>query len=75
MMKTMQTHTSEKNIIHGVPPIFASSQDDQGRQAPRPAQPGRPDETSKAPKRPEDTTPSGDALNDSGEDNHRRQQE
>jgi hypothetical protein len=74
-MKTMQTHTSDKHTLHGVPPIFASSPDDQGRQASHPAQPANPDQTSKAPKRPEDTTSSGDALNDSGEDNHRRQQE
>lgn len=62
-----------KNTLHSVPPIFASGDDDHGRHVPHPAQPGNPDQTSKVPKRPEDTTPSGDALNDSGEDNHRQQ--
>jgi len=71
----MQTHAFDKNILHGVPPIFAASHDGQDRQAPHPAEPVNPDQTSKAPKRLEDTTPSGDALNDSGEDNHRQQQE
>jgi hypothetical protein len=72
----MQINTSDRHTLHGVPPIFAAAgHDDQDRQAPHPAQPAGPDQTSKAPKRPEDTTPSGDALNDSGEDNHRQQQE
>lgn len=72
----MQINTSDRNTLRGVPPIFAAAgQDGQNRQVPRPAQPASPDQASKAPKRAEDTTPSGDALNDSGEDNHRQRQE
>jgi hypothetical protein len=71
----MRTTASDKNTLRGVPPIFVSGGDDKDRQTPHPAQPASPDRTSKAPKRPEDTTSSGDALNDIGEDNHRQQQE
>ena len=65
----------DKNILRGIPPMFASDEGEQDRPAPHPARPRNPDETSKAPKRAEDTTSSGDALNDSGEDNHRQQEE
>lgn len=59
------------HLASSVPPIFASSDRDQHEPSP-PTQPKNPDETSKVPKRPEDTTPSGDALNGSGEDNQHK---
>lgn len=71
---SLQTAAPEKNTLHSVPPIFASGDDSQGRNASHPAQPGNPDQGSKAPKLPEQTMHSDDALNDSGEDNHRQQQ-
>ena len=71
-LMSLRTATPDKNPLHSVPPIFASG--DHGRHAPHPAHPGNPDPASKVARRPEDTTPGGDALNDSGEDNHRQQQ-
>lgn len=59
-----------ENLSSSVPPIFASSDQDQHE----PTKPKNPDETSKVPKSPEDTTPSGDALNGSGEDNQHKKE-
>lgn len=55
-----------------VPPIFAAGHDKPDQKAPPQTKPKNPDVGNKAPKRPEDTTPSGDALNDTGEDNQRK---
>jgi hypothetical protein len=49
---------SEENIV-------ATKKSDQGKQPPAPKETGR-----DTPKRPEDTTSSGDARNGAGEDNH-----
>jgi hypothetical protein len=54
-----------ESYASSVPPIFASAQGEQHE----PTKPKNPDEGSKVPTRPEDTTPSGDAKNGSGEDN------
>jgi hypothetical protein len=60
-----QSHASS------VPPIFAMAHNDPQKPS-APPRPRNPDETSKAPKRPEDTSPSGDALNGTGEDNQHK---
>ncbi|HEV7778057.1 MAG TPA: hypothetical protein VGO76_14405 [Luteibacter sp.] len=44
---------------------MATKKSDQGKQPPAPKETGR-----DTPKRPEDTTSSGDARNGAGEDNH-----
>jgi len=61
-----------RDTASSVPPIFASPNDREGHETPSPTTPKNPDAGNKAPKRPEDTTPSGDALNDTGEDNQRK---
>jgi hypothetical protein len=60
-----QSHASS------VPPIFAMA-DSNPRKPSAPPRPKNPDKTSKVPKRPEDTSPDGDALNGTGEDNKQK---
>ncbi|HEX7813748.1 hypothetical protein [Dyella sp.] len=60
------------SMASSVPPIFAASHAHEGQDGDRaspPVKPKNPDHTNKSPRRPEDTSPSGDAINGTGEDN------
>ncbi|WP_049620572.1 hypothetical protein [Frateuria defendens] len=65
---------SGKQRAHStVPPIFAAA-GQRDRQASPPSGSEPSEEGTRAPSRPEDSTPSGDALNDTGEDNQRQKE-